>query len=304
MENGEVERRSEVTKMTECQDVLGGDTNPPVSQCSSTLNVQKESLDGLLKRGEEILDTFTQSVRGFEAQSLQIRELAKEMASIKSQLKRKGSSDCDTSDVVPKKTSRVEISDSESEVDDIDAILISDKSEEPCSPLEDCMAEFNSFFVEELKCGDGIKEEVAKIMNKSLRCPPDANKLQALIERNKRLENVTNLQVPRVDSFLWGQLKGGTKSLDVAKQKTISALNQALVPLIRALDHIAGNSSPDVVPLKNYIGDSVKLMCREVHKINMQRRDTIRKELFPKFKTLCSEYQPISADFSHRVIWR
>ena len=132
-------------------------------------------------------------------------------------------------------------------------------------------------------------------MNKSLRCSPDANKLQALIERNKRPENVTNLQVPRVDSFLWDQLKGGTKSLDVAKQKTISALNQALVPLIRALDHIAGNSSPDVVTLKNYIGDSVKLMCGEVHKINMQRRDTIKQELFPKFKTLCSEDQPISA---------
>ena len=182
----------------------------------------------------------------------------------------------------------------ESEVDEIDKLLTSDKTEEPCCPLEDCMYDLNTFFVEELKCGDGVKEEVAKIINKSLRCPPDANKLQERIERNKRPENVTNLQVPRVDSFLWDQLKGGTKSRDVAKQKTIAALNQALVPLIRALNHITGNKSPDVMMLKNYIGDSVKLMCGEVHKINMQRQDTIKKELFPKFKTLCSEDQPVS----------
>ena len=90
-------------------------------------------------------------------------------------------------------------------------------------------------------------------------------------------------------------MKGGTKSLDVAKQKTIFALNQALVPLIRALNHIAGNKSPDVMMLKNYIGDIVKLMCGEVHKINMQRWDTIKKERFPKFITLCSEDQPVSA---------
>ena len=110
MENKEVERRSERTEcqrseMTECQDVLDADSNLPVAEGLSTPNIQKDSLDGFLKRGEEMLDTFTQSIRGFEAQSLQIKELANEMASIKSQLKRK-SSDGDTSDI-PRKHRRL-----------------------------------------------------------------------------------------------------------------------------------------------------------------------------------------------------
>ena len=91
MENKEVERRSERTEcqrseMTECQDVLDADSNLPVAKSLSTPNIQKGSLDGFLKRGKEILVTFTQSIRGFEAQLLQIRELANEMASIKSHL--------------------------------------------------------------------------------------------------------------------------------------------------------------------------------------------------------------------------
>ena len=72
-------------------------------------------------------------------------------------------------------------------------------------------------------------------------------------------------------------------------------INQALIPLIKAMDHISGNGSPDLSILKSYMGDSVKIQCDNVHKLNLARREAIKKELFPKFKTLCSEDQAISA---------
>ena len=37
------------------------------------------------------------------------------------------------------------------------------------------------------------------------------------------------------------------------------------------------------------------MMCSEINKINVHRRELIKKELFPKFRSLCTDDQPISA---------
>ena len=70
-----------------------------------------------------------------------------------------------------------------------------------------------------------------------------------------------------------------------------------MVPLLRAMDHMVGNKSPDMNTLKTCISDAVKIMSGEVNIINLQRCDAIKKEVFPWFKSLCTEEQPIS-------VWR
>ena len=50
---------------------------------------QQKDLAAFLSRGEEILDTFTQSIRSFEAHSLQIKQLSQAVGSIEKDLKRK-----------------------------------------------------------------------------------------------------------------------------------------------------------------------------------------------------------------------
>lgn len=75
----------------------------------------------------------------------------------------------------------------------------------------------------------------------------------------------------------------------------LGVLNQSMVPLLRAMDHVVGNKTPDNNSLKTYISDAVKIISGEVNKINQQRREAIKKEVFPRFKSLCTDDQPISA---------
>ena len=136
---------------------------------------------------------------------------------------------------------------------------------------------------------------MATAINESLRCQVDAEKMRKLIQHYRRPENIDNLLVPRVDTFLWDQLKTSTKSQDVGRQKTIGIINQAIVPLVRALDYTNKMKTPDIKMLTTYVKDSVKMMCGEVNKLNQQCREIIKKEIFPKFRHLCSDAQPVSA---------
>jgi hypothetical protein len=64
-------------------------------------------------------------------------------------------------------------------------------------------------------------------------------------------------------------------------KKMLGVLNQSMVPLLRAMDHVVGNKAPDNSTLKTYISDAVKIISGEVNKINQQRREAIKKEVFP-----------------------
>ena len=229
-----------------------------------------------------------------------MKQLSASVTSIQTQLKRKADEDEPTAQCGKKVRATDEISsysDGNSDIfeDEIDCLLMND-DRIPDNPTDlSCIDELTSFFIEETEWGENVKKGVAQAINKRLRSQADPEKMKALLDNYKCPQNIDNLQVPRVDSFLWDQLKTVTKGQDVGKQKTISLLNQSLVPLVRALDHVSGNASPDVASLKKYIGDAIKMMFSEINKINVHRRELIKKELFPKFRSLCTDDQPISA---------
>ena len=274
---------------------------PVQNQQQQQQQQQQKDLAAFLSRGEEILDTFTQSIRSFEAHSLQIKQLSQAVGSIEKDLKwkhiRAGTS-TDLSDDQsepndqPNSKRANDSSDSDDDIDQLGSPTSIQGSEQV---EQNWLGELNSFLVSEISTGEKVSDKVAEAINKSLRGQPNPEKMKALVENNKRPENVQNLQIPRVDGFLWDQLKMSTKSQDVAKQKTIAILNQALIPLVRALDHTSNSCNPKTGVLTSHIKDAVKFMCGEVSKLNQQRRESIKKELFPKFRLLCTESQPISA---------
>ncbi len=151
-----------------------------------------------------------------------------------------------------------------------------------------------TFCIEPLATGDAIPEKLCRIVNKSLRNTPDQEKLKQLQEKYKCPANVENVQIPKIDGFLWDQLKTSTKSMDFLRQKTIGELNLVLLPVIQALIHLS-EDSPEMSQVKECVGDAFKLICHGVNSTNQQRRDTIKKELFPKFKAICGMDHPASA---------
>ena len=126
------------------------------------------------------------------------------------------------------------------------------------------LEELNSFFVSEISTEENESDKVAEAINKNLRGQPNPDKMKALVENHKHPENVQNFQIPRVDGFLWDQLKMSTQSQNVAKQKTIAIFNQALIPLVWALDHTSNSSNPNTGVLTSHIKDAAKFMCGEV----------------------------------------
>ena len=278
------------------------------SGSSEVLPDKRKDLASFLERGEEILETFSQSIQGFEAQTLQIKELSATVNTIQARLKRKHveeNQDNENESRSPCQKRRESATDQSlddklSDVswdsgDEIDRFALDTEPNNSDNEDLSCIEEFKEFFEEEQTVGDKVSDVVATAINKSLRCQVDAEKMRKLMQHYRRPENIDNLQVPRVDTFLWDQLKTSTKSQDVGRQKTIGIINQAIVPLVRALDYTNKMKTPDIKMLTTYVKDSVKMMCGEVNKLNQQRREIIKKEIFPKFRHLCSDGQPVSA---------
>ena len=240
---------------------------------------QQKDLAYFLSHGEEILNTFTQSIRTFEDHSLQIKQLSQAVGSIEKDLKRKtiraGTStdysdlsddQSESNDQLNQKRAKVSrpSSHDNSDSDDIDQLGSSFGIRGSVQVEQNWLEELNSFFVSEISTGENVSDKVAEAINKSLRGKPNPDKMKALVENHKRPENVQNLHIPRVDGFLWDQLKMSTQSQNVAKQKTIAILNQALIPLVWALDHTSNSSNPNTGVLTSHIKDAAKFMCGEV----------------------------------------
>ena len=106
---------------------------------------------------------------------------------------------------------------------------------------------------------------------------------------------------------MWDQLKARTKTGDYSRQRVIGHLNQAMLPLISAMevlneDITVSKATDDtrklmayINKLKECVGDGYKIMCQTIRTTNQQRREADKKEMTPKFKTLCGADHPASA---------
>lgn len=256
-------------------------------------------LDSFLEKGETILAQVSASNK---VQSATIQCLKESIVGLRADvvsLKRKTE---DNEAGSYKKSRDAEEQSSEGNVDsdnadsDIDEFLNPPEPEQITdAPEGEFLQDLGSFFVEDNVVGEKIDEKLSKIVNKALRGNVDSEKLKLLQKKYKRPENVENLQIPKIDHFVWDQLKSNTKSNDFINQKCVGHLNQAMLPIITAMQHLNANPTPDISKVKQYMADSFKFLSYSVIETNTQRRESIKKEVFPKFKSLCKAEHPMSA---------
>lgn len=169
---------------------------------------------------------------------------------------------------------------SSSEDDQIDRYLAQESTSDG---EENVWDEIAGFFIEDTETGESIQEDLASLVNKSLRSKTNGEKMKEIQSKHKHPKNIENLQVAKVDEILWSQLKTETKAFDYAQQKMQSVLCQALVPVIKLMQCAKNDGNKET---KCLAGDIFKILVQGVVTSDENRREKIRKNLLPSYKKL------------------
>ncbi|KAH3693413.1 hypothetical protein DPMN_080845 [Dreissena polymorpha] len=174
-----------------------------------------------------------------------------------------------------------ELEQMDAEIDELQGYL----DEESCSDEEDCdlITELTQFCTETTETGEAVSPNIAEITNKAIKNKQSEEKIKKILNRHKRPVNIEFLQVPKVDEFLWRQLKQSPRHSDFILQKSHSTLAQVAVPIIKALERI--QTSKDKV-LKQLLSDAFKLATNGIQKTTNYRREKLKKELQPRYRHL------------------
>ena len=87
-----------------------------------------------------------------------------------------------------------------------------------------------------------------------------------------RPSNVTNMEVPQADTFLWHQLKRQVRAVDFQMQKANNNYSQALTPIMKAMVCLKEKEYDKVA---EYMKDAYKNVCMFVKYNIAGRRERI-----------------------------
>ena len=181
-----------------------------------------------------------------------------------------------------------DVSDSEQESDsDCGLDDFMQDAEPQQNEAQDGFEDLEEFFVAHDGVGDAIPDQLASITNRALRGKKqkkEGDKLTSLKEKHMRPSNVTNMEVPQADTFLWHQLKRQVRAVDFQMQKANNNYSQALTPIMKAMVCLKEKEYDKVA---EYMKDAYKMLCMFVKYNIAGRRERIISELTPKFKALC-----------------
>ena len=139
--------------------------------------------------------------------------------------------------------------------------------------------DISEFFENCSDTGEELKIELASIANTVLRGKVREEKSNTLQIKHKRPKNAENLQVPRVDEILWGQLRRETKAFDYAMQKSQSMLCYALVPTLKVMQ--LQKDGGKIAECQELTTDIFKILAQGVVKSNEWRKEKVRQISFP-----------------------
>ena len=119
----------------------------------------------------------------------------------------------------------------------------------------------------------------------------DNKKRESLCEKHLIPENTRPRDVPKVSEEIWRVLSLDARSKDVKLQKIQSNCLRAIVPVVRAIDHLVKNQSQtdqeDIESIVTLLVDSLALISCASSDINSWRRDLMKKELNHEYTVLC-----------------
>ena len=107
----------------------------------------------------------------------------------------------------------------------------------------------------------------------------EEEKMQTLKVKHRSPANIANMQIPKIEPFMWRHLKAKTRAGDFLQVKAIENYSYILTPLIKTLDLLKSNSNQDKA--MEYVSNSYKLTGLMVKATNNARME-VKKELYPE----------------------
>ena len=151
----------------------------------------------------------------------------------------------------------------------------------------------------EEKCGPGIAENLAKVVDKLLRTRLAEEKLKEKQSLYSRPKNCEAMVPTRVNSEIWQQLQPHTRSQDIRMQKVQNSLLKGLMPLTQLTNTLL--QLPDSVPTESRESivkqalDALTLIAQANGELNQRRREMIKPDLNQQFQQLCNDQVPITS---------
>ena len=201
------------------------------------------------------------------------------------------------------KRSSHELSDDSSNDDDPEEDLLNCLSDNNVQETDSDSDNSDHDLDEELKdtddVGPQVNPKIAQLVNTRLTKPLTGDKLKTKTEKYKRPENVEYLTETKVNPAIWADMRSETRMRDMKLKKVQSYLIkglQAVTELVSDL-HEARKTKDQKVNLDDCCQrafDSITLLSSANYQLNVRRRESIKPDLHPNYKRLCSPDVPIT----------
>lgn len=284
---------------------VGGNAHEDAQKKQATADgTDRDKIADFVNKGEQIFLNMTRTLQEFSHMGKKLSTVAKTVEKLQTEvqnLKRNRKNDEDkTSGLSTSKKQKVntislDSGDSDGDEESLQMENSNEKSvddmlnEAEDSEEDDNLQDLQDQFAEKSETGDSVSERMGDIVNWSLRAVPDEKALQELLDKHKRPANLDTLQVQTIDQFLWRDLPQTTKIVDMKLQRSIHQLSNCLVSVIKALDHIRSNKTPDRSLIRELLGDTFKMMVYNITSTNKSRKEKIIQDIHPLYRNICSK---------------
>ena len=148
-------------------------------------------------------------------------------------------------------------------------------------------------------CGPKVHDGVAKRIDNACTKKPAKEQFSKIQAKYLRPENCEYLKVPRVNPELWDDLLDKLKSRDVGFQAFQKGLVKGIVPVASLASKLveAKKNKAQSIPVAdayNLAIDALTLLGNSGFEFSMKRREMLKSEVAPGFKSLYRESQPIT----------
>ena len=147
--------------------------------------------------------------------------------------------------------------------------------------------------------GPKVNEGVAKRVNSACTKRPAKEQFSSIQKKYLRPENCDFLKAPRVNPELWDDLQDKTKSRECSFQAFQKNLIKGSTPVVQLASKVvdAKKRKEDSISLSDVYDltvDALTLLGNSVYEFSMKRREMLKSEVAPAYKSLCHESQPIT----------
>jgi len=165
--------------------------------------------------------------------------------------------------------------------------------------LESSELPYEDLFKDTEDCGAKVNEGVAKRVNSACTKRPAKEQFSLIQKKYLRPENCDFLKAPRVNPELWDDLQDKTKSRECSFQSFQKNLIKGITPVVQLASKVvdAKKSKEDTISLNDVYDltvDALTLLGNSVYEFSMKRREMLKSEVAPAYKSLCHESQPIT----------